>query len=410
MSRARPRPRIDTAGRRARLGRRQLLAPAYRADRAEEVADAVVALHASDPATVHLAACARLTAPDPAGVERALYDDGSLVRLLCMRRTLFAVGAALTPVVASSTAQAIAAKERAGMVKWITEGAPGWDERRLAEVEARTLAALRAHGEATAAELAAEVPDLRDTIVVSPGKPYQATVAVSSRILRVLAAEGRIRRGRPRGGWTSSSFRWRPGTAFAELPAPPAPEARAALARHWLAAYGPATVEDLKWWTGWTLTATRQALAALDAVDVDLDDGIGGVALPDDLEPVAAPAPWAALLPGLDPTAMGWKARDWYLDPHHVPQLFDRSGNIGPTVWWCGRIIGGWAQRADGEIVWRLLAEGGGTSPSERSRESGGGSEAAAAVTAEAARLAAWLGDVRVTPRFRTPLERELSA
>ncbi|MGI5258465.1 DNA glycosylase AlkZ-like family protein [Streptomyces angustmyceticus] len=390
----RSRPRIDTAQRRARLGRRQLLAPAHRAARSEEVADAVVALHASDPATVHLAACARLAAPDPAAVERALYDDGSLVRLLCMRRTLFAVGAALTPVVASSTARAIAAKERAGTLKWLTEGAPGWDERRLAEVEARTLAALRARGEATAAELAAEVPDLRETVVNSPGKPYQATVAVSSRILRTLAAEGRIRRGRPRGGWTSSSFRWRPGTAFAELPAPPAPEARAALARRWLAAYGPATVEDLKWWTGWTLTATRQALAAVGAVEVDLDDGAPGVALPDDLEPVAAPAPWAALLPGLDPTAMGWKARDWYLDPAHVPQLFDRSGNIGPTVWWCGRIIGGWAQRADGEIVWRL-ADGGG--------------EAAAAVAAEAARLAAWIGDVRVTPRFRTPLERELS-
>ncbi|MFC9231264.1 winged helix DNA-binding domain-containing protein [Streptomyces decoyicus] len=393
------RPRIDTAGRRARLGRRQLLAPAYRAARTEEVADAVVGLHASDPATVHLAACARLAAPDPAEVERALYDEESLVRMLCMRRTLFAVGAALAPVVASSTAQAIAAKERAGMVKWVTEGAPGWDERRLADVEARTLAALRAHGEATAAQLAAEVPDLRDTIVVSPGKPYQATVAVSSRILRTLAAEGRIRRGRPRGGWTSSTFRWRPGTAFAELPAPEAPEARAGLAHRWLASYGPATVEDLKWWTGWTLTATRQALAAIGAVEVDLDNGTRGVALPDDLEPVAAPEPWAALLPALDPTAMGWKARDWYLGPDHVPQLFDRSGNIGPTVWWCGRIVGGWAQRADGEIVWRLLTDD----------EGCGSSEAAAAVTAEAARLAAWVGDVRVTPRFRSPLERELS-
>ncbi|MGW7639272.1 winged helix DNA-binding domain-containing protein [Streptomyces decoyicus] len=403
------RPRIDTAGRRARLGRRQLLAPAYRAARTEEVADALVGLHASDPATVHLAACARLAAPDPADVERALYDEGSLVRMLCMRRTLFAVGAALAPVVASSTARAIAAKERAGTVKWITEGAPGWDERLLADVEARTLAALRAHGEATAAELAAEVPDLRDTLVVSPGKPYQATVAVSSRILRTLAAEGRIRRGRPRGGWTSSTFRWRPGTAFADLAAPPAPEARADLARRWLASYGPATVEDLKWWTGWTLTATRQALAATGAVEVDLDDGVPGVALPDDLEPVAAPEPWAALLPALDPTAMGWKARDWYLDPEHVPQLFDRTGNIGPTVWWCGRIIGGWAQRADGEIVWRLLTDGGGTSLPERRRGPGGDSEAAAAVTAEAARLAAWIGDVRVTPRFRSPLERELS-
>lgn len=391
------RPHIDTAGRRARLGRRQLLAPAHRAARTEEVADAVVGLHASDPATVYLAACARLRTPDPTDVERALYDDHSLVRLLCMRRTLFAVGAALAPVVASSTGQAIAAKERAGMVKWITEGAPGWDERRLAEVETKTLAALAARETATAAELAAEVPELREGIVVSPGKPYQATVAVSSRILRVLAAEGRVRRGRPRGGWTSSSFRWTPGTPFAELPAPPAPEARAELARRWLAAYGPATVEDLKWWTGWTLTATRRAVAATDAVEVTFDDGTVGLALPDDLQPVAEPEPWAALLPGLDPTAMGWKARDWYLDPAHTAPLFDRSGNIGPTVWWNGRIIGGWAQRPDGEIVWRLLTDD-------------GGSEAAAAVAAEAARLADWVGDVRITPRFRTPLERELSA
>ncbi len=93
---------------------------------------------------------------------------------------------------------------------------------------------------------------------------------------------------------------------------------------------------------------------------------------------------------------MGWKARDWYLDPGHVPRLFDRSGNIGPTVWWNGRIIGGWAQRADGEIVWRLLTDD-------------GGREAASAVADEAARLAAWVGEVRVTPRFRTPLERELT-
>ncbi|MGW9046388.1 winged helix DNA-binding domain-containing protein [Streptomyces lydicus] len=391
------RPRIDTAARRARLGRRHLLAPAHRAARTEEAADAVLGLHASDPATVHLAACARLAVPDPADVERALYDDHTLVRLLCMRRTLFAVGAGLAPVVSSSTGRAIAAKERAGMVRWITEGAPGWDEQRIAGVEAQALAALAGRGTATAAELAAEVPELRETIVVSPGKPYEAAVALSSRILRVLAAEGRIRRSRPRGSWTSSSFRWTPGTPFAELDAPPAPEARAELARRWLAAYGPATVEDLKWWTGWTLTDTRRAVAATGAVEVTLDGGITGLALPDDLEPLPAPEPWAALLPALDPTAMGWKARDWYLDPDHVPHLFDRSGNIGPTVWWNGRIIGGWAQRPDGEIVWRLLTgEGGGA--------------AAAAVESEAARLASWVGPVRVTPRFRTPLERELSA
>jgi hypothetical protein len=38
------------------------------------------------------------------------------------------------------------------------------------------------------------------------------------------------------------------------------------------------------------------------------------------------------------------------------------------------------------------------------------GADAAGAIDVEAARLRAWLGDIRVTPRFRTPLERELVA
>jgi hypothetical protein len=59
-------------------------------------------------------------------------------------------------------------------------------------------------------------------------------------------------------------------------------------------------------------------------------------------------------------------------------------------------VVGGWAQRRTGEVVLRLLEDVGG--------------DATAAVEAEAARLADWLGPVRVTPRFRTPLERELVA
>jgi hypothetical protein len=101
------------------------------------------------------------------------------------------------------------------------------------------------------------------------------------------------------------------------------------------------------------------------------------------------------LLPALDPSAMGWTERGWYLGDHRAA-LFDRSGNIGPTVWWDGQIVGGWAQRRDGEVVVRLLQDM--------------GADAAGAIDVEAARLRAWLGDIRVTPRFRTPLERELVA
>jgi hypothetical protein len=173
-------------------------------------------------------------------------------------------------------------------------------------------------------------------------------------------------------------------------------EARVELARRWLLGFGPATVADLKWWSGLTLTQVRKALTALPVEEVDLD-GAPGVMLPGEHDPAAPAAPerWVALLPSLDPTTMGWQQRAWYLGVHGKA-LFDTNGNAGPTVWSDGRVVGGWAQRKSGEVVVRLLEDV--------------GAEVEAAVDTEAARLIEWLGDVRVTPRFPTPLQRELTA
>jgi hypothetical protein len=65
-------------------------------------------------------------------------------------------------------------------------------------------------------------------------------------------------------------------------------------------------------------------------------------------------------------------------------------------VWSDGRIVGGWAQRHNGTIAYKLLEDV--------------GSAAERAIEAQAHRLATWLGSVRIITRFRTPLERELSA
>ncbi|WP_406347307.1 DNA glycosylase AlkZ-like family protein [Streptomyces sp. NBC_00648] len=103
---------------------------------------------------------------------------------------------------------------------------------------------------------------LREQITMFPGKPYESRQRVSAPILGVLVAEGRIRRARPAGSWTSAQFRWAPADP---LPQIPASDAKTRLARQYLAAFGPATADDLKWWTGWSLTDTRQALAAISA-------------------------------------------------------------------------------------------------------------------------------------------------
>lgn len=385
--------RISDEQRRIRLARRHLLAPAERAGSPVAVADAVIALHATDAATVFLSLCARLRTPTVAAVENSLYEDVSLVRLLSMRNTLFTVSKALAPQIEASNARAVAAKERRTLLNHLAEDGKGLDERWLGATEKATLAALAARGAATGSELSAAVPALRTKITVFPGKKYEAVQGVASRVIRVLAAEGLIRRDRPRGSWTSSQFRW---TAAEPRPVLAAAGAQAELALRWLRSYGPASEADLKWWTGWGLGQVRKALAAVGAEEVRLDAGSTAWVAPGDTGPEPAPEPWAALLPALDPSAMGWANRGFHLTAGHRAALFDRSGNIGPTVWWNGRIVGGWAQRATGEPVWRLLTDA--------------GRDATGAIEKEATRLASWVGEARITPRFRTPLERELTA
>ncbi|MEU3779063.1 winged helix DNA-binding domain-containing protein [Streptomyces sp900129855] len=386
---------VGVEERRARLALRHRLAPGARVATPEAVADALVALHGSDPATVYLAVGARLTdaAATVPDTDRALYVERSLVRMHGMRHTVFVFPTELTAVVHASTGLAVAARERATLVKDMAKaGAP--DAAWLKEVEESALAALARLGQATAAELSREEPRLREQFVYAAGKSYEGVHTVVTRLLRVLGVEGKVVRGRPLGSWTSSQFRWAVAPEHPELPVA---DAQSELLRHWLTACGPATEADLKWWTGWRVTDVRRALTAIGARAVTLDEGTGYVVDGDEEPVTGAGEPWAALLPALDPTAMGWQGRDWYLAPELRPALFDYSGNVGPTVWWNGRVVGAWAQRPDGQIVWRILDE------------EGVGGDAKAAIEAEAARLGAWLGATRVTPRFRTPVEKELA-
>jgi len=383
---------VSVAERRARLAVRHHLAPAARAGTVAAAVDGILALHGTDPASVYLSARARTGAVDKAAIERALYDERSLVRMLGMRRTVFVVPVALMPVIQAACTDQVAERLRRQLTQTVAEAgidpdAATW----LKDVGDGTVRALAARGSATGAELAKDEPRLRTQIIAAEDNRYGA-VNLTSRLLTLLSAEGLIVRGRPRGGWTSMQFTWSAAPERADLTAA---AARTELARRWLARFGPAPLADLQWWTGWTAGQVRQATSALDLTEVDLD-GTPGVVLAGDEELADIPAgPWAALLPALDPTPMGWRERSWYLG-RHAAALFDRSGNIGPTAWWDGRIVGGWAHRPDGEVTVRLLEDA--------------GAEAAAALDAEAQRLAEWIGPgPAVTPRFRTPLERELS-
>jgi len=225
-------------------------------------------------------------------------------------------------------------------------------------------------GGAAGVQLSADEPRLRTQLVYAAGKSYGGPANITSRVLILIAAEGRMVRGHRRGGWTSGQFEWFLPEAWLE--------------RHGAGRHGPG-----RWprrragrrhradGTGAALAGRLRARAGrrpamVGGVDGRADQGGARRAADRRGRPSAgrpgsrwpttltsrratsrpAGPPVAALLPALDPAPMGWQARSWYPRPARArPRSSTRTGNVGPTVWWAGRVVGGWAQRAAGEVV-----------------------------------------------------------
>jgi hypothetical protein len=387
---------IDVTERRARLARRHRLAAGHRAGDVELATESMVSLHATDPATVYLSAWARLDGMAVADMDRALYADRTLVKHLAMRRTLFVFPRATLSVAQAGASERVADSERRRLIRDAEKAGLQKDGARwLKKASEQVLAALSDGRQATSSELRDQIPALEGSIAYGEGKSWGGKVPVGPRVLTTLSAAGRIVRASNDGGWTTSRPRWATTASWLgdEIERCTDAEGVAGLVERWLRAFGPGTLADIKWWLGSTVAAARKALADLGAVEVDLD-GQTGYVLPDDLEATAPVEPWAALLPPLDPTTMGWIERDWYLGAYKA-LLFDTNGNAGPTAWWNGRTVGGWRQRETGEVVLQLLEDT--------------GKEGTRSLKDEATRLTEWLDGTRVVARFPSPLSKEIA-
>ncbi len=390
--------KIGVDERRARLAVRHRHIVSARTDDVVALTDGLVALHSTDPVTVYLSALARMRTPRFDALDTALYTDRTLVRHHAMRRTLWVFGHDTARAAHLSATLGLVRVQRRNVLGMLAAAGIADPDTWLVAAGAEIVELLAAEGPLTAREVGARLPARAVPIPVGSGK-FATTQAAHSRVLLVLGFEGRVVRARPTGTWINGQYRWaRRSTWFPGGFEGPDREPRAAaaeLARRWLWTFGPGTRTDLQWWAGWTVATTKRALADVGAVEVALDDGVGYV-LPDDVDEVEPSGPSALLLPGLDPSTMGWKQRDFHLDPAYVPLLFDRNGNGGPTLWVDGRVVGGWTQRRSGEIVLRVLDDI--------------GAEAHAALEQQAHGLQALLGDVRFSVRFPAPLQTELGS
>lgn len=279
----------------------------------EEVTRSLVALHATDPASVYLSVLARSQTTTPAEVTRALDGRRTLVRWMAMRRTVFVFLAEDVPMVQAAVSTPLAGVLRRQLIaQLVRNGADppiqGAIDTWVEALEARTEQELTDRGSATGAELARAVAELRTRIPpLAPSDPPQR---VTTSLLTLLSADGRAVRGAPTGSWTNRHAPWETVASRwpAGLPVLDAAAARRELAARWLARFGPATAEDLAWWAGWGKKITAQALAELPVAEVDLH-GRPGVALEQDLAEdtwgQVSDSPVATLLPALDPTPMG---------------------------------------------------------------------------------------------------------
>lgn len=348
-------------------------------------------LHATEPATVHLSVHARTDGVGIDDTDRALYVERSLVKQLAMRRTLFVFPRDLLDAALGSASARVAGTELRRLAQDVERAGVAPDGVAWLEEAARAVRALLADGaELDARQIREAVPMLAEQVTSGAGKWSTAT-AVGPRVLTLLGARGDIVRGRNSSHWRISKPRWCAMHHWLGADVQPLPEAEgyAELVGRWLRTFGPGTEADLVWWLGATKAAVRAALGHVDARAVTLDTGEIGWALPDDIDEEPPCEPWAALLPTLDPTTMGWKARGHYLDPAHASLHFDAAGNAGATAWWNGRIVGCWVQDPDGAVRMAF--------PHDPGRA------ARAALDHEAARLTAWLDGVVVGTIYTSP-------
>lgn len=396
---------FSTDERRRRLALRHRLVPERRVDDPVDVAAALVALHSSDPATVFLSAGARLETPTIDAIERSLYGDRRLLRHHAFRRTIWVMTPALAAAAHASATAKIAAAERRTLLKIIvqsdsidaadTDAAADWCRRALASIEQ----ILAADGPTTTRSIGQQLPELTVPIVLGAGTKNAGEVAAHTRVLQLAGFEADLVRTEPSAGWNMAEYAWSEMKEWngSPLTGMAVPDAAAQVLEAWLEAFGPATETDIRWWTGWTVTQMRTALADIRAEEVRVETRPDEAAwiLADDHD-APEPPPWIALLPGLDPTTMGWKQRDWYLADDVAARTFDRWGNAGPTIWRNGEVVGGWAQRPDGSVATELFT------PLDRREQ--------AELDDQIDRFRSLVGDTRIRVRFPAPNQKELLA
>jgi winged helix DNA-binding protein len=318
------------------------------------VARRLCGLHAQVMSSAELTAWARVEALDRREVQRALWDERTLVKTWAMRGTLHLLPADELSMWHGALAVSPRYLQAATWQKYF-----GLTLEELDRLTAAIGAALDGRV-LTREELVRDIgrltgsPRFGKAIALSSWGTILKPAAFTGRLCFAPSLGARIRFTHP-GSWLAG-----PREAIDSS------TAEAAIARRFLSAYGPATDQDLaRWWGGGGLTSARRWLAALDDEVCRVDvEGTEAWMLADDARDARDQAPIRSvrLLPGFDQFVVAASMHADRLLPAGVPRevVYRPQGWLSPVLLVGGRMAGTWRHVRKGrrlEVVVRPFTE-----------------------------------------------------
>ena len=306
------------------------------------VASRICGLHAQVLSSAELSLWTRVEDFERGMVQRALWEERTLVKTWAMRGTLHLLPASELPV--WNAALSSSRRYRA----------PGFWKRccgiTLEEVDRLTEAVgVALDGRVmTREELAAEIGRLTESAALANAVAQGGwgtilkPAAFAGRLCFAPSVGQRVRFTRP-DTWLDSAQVADPQTAAATV------------ARRYLAAYGPATYRDLsQWWGGGTST-TRQWITSLgdEVCSVDVEGGQAWMLAADAREArESAPSGSVRLLPGFDQYVVAASAHAENLFPYALRgRVYRPQGWISPVLLVDGFIQGTWRHEVKSDHV-----------------------------------------------------------
>ena len=351
--------------------RRHHLAERAPADAMLDVVGRIGGLHAQVMSSAELTLWARVEGLERDAVQRALWQDRSLVKLWAMRGTLHLLPAAEL----DTWLAALGTYEHFLKPSWLKafDITPEQLEELVDAIGEALDGELRTREDLGAA--VAQItrsPDIEHKVRGSWG-PYLKPASFRGRLCFGPNEGQRVRFTRPDSWLGRALDAGAPDAALREV------------TRRHLGAFGPAAREDLARWWGVQPAQGGRMLKALgdEVVEVAVEGTTGWMLREHAAEAAAAePANFARLLPGFDMWAIG-AARDAaaLLDPAEKKRVYRNQGWISPVLLVNGRMDGVWKHERKGKRV-LVAIEPFGKLPRWARRQ----------VEAEAERLADFLG------------------